>query len=168
MHAHTRQWTNVARTAALVVLLMAALSARASAYDYAGAGGRLGMASPNDLDGTPSLGVHAEFEQSGSRVHLQPDVMYWKTNGVRDVNPNFDVYYHFDRENRVSPYVGGGVGLNFVRRERIDRDNTDVGLNLVSGMRFPGENHHVFVEGRYTASDISQISLLGGVTFHAP
>ena len=44
--------------------------------------------------------------------------------------------------------------------------NTEVGLNLFGGLRMPGPYSHYFVEGRYTASDISQFSVLGGVTFH--
>jgi len=154
---------------ALTVMSMLALATvprAANAYDFSGAGGKLGYANPEDLDGTAMLGVHAELEQHGTRVHLLPNIMYWNVNRVRDVNPNFDVYYHFHREGRMSPYLGGGLGLNFVRYDRTDRSDTDLGMNLLGGLRFPGTSNHYFLEGRYTASYIPQVSLLGGVTFH--
>ena len=91
--------------------------------------------------------------------------MYWKVNGVSDVNPNVDLYYHFVPEGLITPYLGGGLGLNMYDRERRS-SNTEVGLNLFGGLRMPGPYSHYFVEGRYTASDISQFSVLGGVTFH--
>jgi opacity protein-like surface antigen len=84
---------------------------------------------------------------------------------VRDLSPNLDLTYHFDREGRVTPYVGGGLGLHFVDDDRGDRSGTSLGLNLVGGLRFPTAAHRYFLEGRYTASDISQFALMGGVTF---
>jgi hypothetical protein len=40
-------------------------------------------------------------------------------------------------------------------------------MNLMGGMRFPGAANHYFLEGRYTASDVSQVSVLTGITFGA-
>lgn len=150
--------------AAALLLLLAPLSA--GAFEFSGMGGKLGYAHPEDLDGTASGSVHAEFEQSGSHVHLLPNIGFWSVDRVSDVNPNLDLYYHFQPEGRMSPYLGGGVGLNVVHRSRIDQTNTDLGMNLVGGLRFPGASNHVFLEGRYTASDVSQVSLLTGITFH--
>ena len=152
--------------AALLVLAPVAVPRSAHAFDYSGVGGKLGYSSSEDLDGTATLGVHAEMEQSGTRVHLIPNMMYWKVDGVRDLSPNLDLYYHFNPEGRVTPYLGGGLGLNFYRNDRLDRDNTELGLNLVGGVRFPGTATHYFLEGRYTASDIPQAAVLAGVTFH--
>ncbi len=153
---------------AAVLLVAAALPRSARALGYSGIGGKLGFADSENLDGTAALGVHAELARIGTRVHLLPNVMYWKVNGVRDVSPSLDLYYHFNPEGRVTPYVGGGLGLNFVHRERRDRSSTDLGMNLAAGMRFPGAASHYFFEGRYTASDINQFAVLGGVTFHGP
>lgn len=152
-------------TAALAAVLLAPTGAHA--YGFSGAGGKLGYANPEHLDGTASVSVHAEFEQPESRLHLLPNLGYWNVDRVSDVNPNMDVYYHFVREGKVTPYVGGGVGLNIVHRDRVDDTSTDLGMNLMGGLRFPGRTNHVFVEGRYTASDISQVSLLTGITFHS-
>jgi hypothetical protein len=154
-----------ALTAAVVALAMAPTISHA--YGLSGAGGRLGYSSPDDRDGTAQVGVHAEFEQTGTRVHLQPNVLYWKADGTRDLAPNMDVYYHFEREGKVSPYLGGGLGVNFIRNERLDRSSTDLGMNVIGGLRFPGAANNYFVESRFTASDINQIAVLGGITFHS-
>ena len=82
------------------------------------------------------------------------------------MNPNFDVYYHFGEQTRATPYVGGGLGLNLRNSSITDHSETDLGANLIGGVRFPGGANHYFFEGRYTASDVSQIAVLGGITFH--
>ncbi len=146
--------------------LLVLASGAAYAFGVTGYGGKLGIDNPEDLGSTAAVSVHAEMEQNGTHLHLLPNVAYWNVDRVSDVNPNLDVYYHFVREGRVTPYVGGGVGLNVVHRDRLDQTNTDLGMNVVGGLRFPGSAHHVFVEGRYTASDVSQVSLMTGITFH--
>ena len=151
---------------AIAILATAALSTPVHAFGLTGFGGKLGYTSPENLDGTAMVGVHAEFEQPDSRLHLLPSIMYWNSNDVRDLSANFDAYYHFSSEGLVTPYVGAGLGMNFFNNERIDRGNTELGLNLMGGLRFPGPSSHYFLEGRYTASDIDQFALLGGITFH--
>jgi len=152
--------------ASFAIVLIAAPPAHA--FGVSGVGGKLGYANPEDLDGTASVGVHAEMERPGTHLHLLPNVMYWNVDRVRDLNPNVDVYYHFSPEGRVSPYLGGGVGLNFVHRARTDLGETDLGMNVVGGVRFPGSANHYFLEGRFTASDINQVSVMTGITFHTP
>lgn len=151
--------------AALLVLGITGSAGSAHAFDLTGAGGRLGFSTPEDFDGTAEVGVHAEFEHPGTAFHLQPNLMYWSVDHVRDLSPNFDVLYHFNRETRVTPYVGAGLGFHFVNDSRADRGSTDLGMNLIGGLRFPNTSNRYFVEGRYTASDISQFAVLGGITF---
>jgi hypothetical protein len=154
------------------MLLLAAVTTLAMAgsswaFDVSGVGGRIGVTDPDALDPTPSLGVHAEVEQRGSQLHLMPNLAYWNVDRVSNVNPNFDMYYHFEREHRVSPYLGGGLGLNFRHNDRVDRSQTDLGVNMIGGVSIPDRNaaRRYYVEGRYTASDMNQISLLTGITF---
>jgi len=165
MRKRKRQAVPSVITAAIAIVLLVPIPAHA--YGLSGIGGKLGYANPENLDGTAAMSVHAEFEQSNTRVHLLPNLGYWNVDRVSDVSPNMDVYYHFNREGRMTPYVGGGVGLNIVHRDRIDDTSTDLGMNLMGGLRFPGRTNHVFLEGRYTASDVSQVSLLTGITFHS-
>lgn len=136
-------------------------------YGLTGVGGSLGYANPQDLDGTAALGVHAVLEKPGTHVHLDPNLRYWKVNGIRDAAPNMDLTYHFGPENRMTPYVGGGLGVNFVRNERIERSQSDLGVNAIAGLRFPTTAGKYFLEGRYTASDVNQVSVLTGITFHS-
>src|SRR5690349_16809689 len=90
------------------------------AYDVAGVGGRVGFTDPDAYDPTTTLGVHAEFEQRGSALHLIPNLSYWNSDRVSNVQPNVDMYYHFQPDNRTSPYLGGGLGLNFRHNDRLD------------------------------------------------
>ena len=155
-----------------VALLAAAalvmLPSNGNAFGLSGAGGKLGYTSPEDLDGTTMIGGHVELEENGTRFHLVPNLMYWKVDRVSDLNPNLDVYYHFRPEGKPSPYLGGGVGLNRSHSEATDRSETNVGANVIGGMRFPARSNNYFVEGRYTASQVSQVAVLGGITFRTP
>ena len=151
----------------LSVMTTLVLAGSSQAFDVSGVGGRIGVTDPDALDPTPSLGIHAEVEQRGSQLHLIPNVSFWNVDRVSNVNPNVDMYYHFERDNRVSPYLGGGLGLNFRHNDRVDRSQTDLGVNVIGGLSIPGgaSARRYYVEGRYTASDMSQVSLLTGITF---
>jgi hypothetical protein len=152
----------------MMAAALAVIPVTSHAFEMTGAGGKVGYASPEDLDGTAMVGGQVELEQSNTRIHLVPNLMYWKVDGVSDVNPNFDVYYHFRPEEKPSPYLGGGVGINRSHSEGTDRTDTNLGANVIGGMRFPAGSHNYFVEGRLTASEVSQVSLLGGITFRTP
>ncbi len=155
------------RSVVLAAAAMALLAPiPAGAFGLTGVGGTLGYDHPEDMDGTASVRMHAELEQADTHLHLLPNIAYWDVDQVRDLNPNLDVYYHFRPDGRMTPYLGGGLGLNFVHRSRLDESSTDLGMNLIGGLRFPGTANHVFLEGRYTASDVNQVSLLTGITFH--
>lgn len=138
----------------------------ASAFDLTGFGGKLGYLSPERHDGTLAVGAHLEFERHGSLVHLLPNLMYWKAGDLRDLSANADLYHHFVREGQVTPYVGAGLGLNSYRDDRSKQSETKMGLNLIGGFRIPAPAAHYFFEGRYTASNVTQFALLGGITFH--
>ena len=152
---------SISRTMAglLLILALCAVPAISHAYDMTGAGGKLGVTSPENLEQTVMIGGHLEFEKSDTRLHLMPNVMYWNVDHVSDFQPNMDVYYHFNRGNQVSPYLGGGLGLN------VRTDDTSLGANLIGGVRFPSHSNCYFLEGRFTASDQDQVAVLGGVTF---
>lgn len=145
-------------------MLIAAGAGSAHAFDLTGIGGRIGSTDPDGRDGTLAGGAHLEFEEMGSRWHLQPNFIYWSSDGLSDANANFDVYYHFDRAGRVSPYLGGGAGVHFYGADGPGDPGTDLGLNLMGGLLIPASGANFFVEGRYVASDRSQTALYGGVT----
>ena len=81
------------------------------------------------------------------------------------MNPNLDVYYHFQPQRKTSPYLGGGIGVDVRNSEITDRSKTALNANVIGGFRFPNANNAYFVEGRYKASETSQVALVGGITF---
>jgi len=153
---------------ALLVLALACLYApsTASAYGLSAIGARIGSVDPDGAGSALEIGGHLEFEQSGSRLHMQPGVMYWSSDNVSDVNPNFDLMYHFASAGRVSPYVGGGAGLHFYNVDTPfgSSGNTDLGANMFGGVLVPMSDVRLFGEARFVASDRSQFGITGGVT----
>ena len=147
----------------LAVLFLAPSSAHA--YGVSGVGGSGGVLSPESRDATGALGMHAELEQSGTKIHLMPGVMYWGSDRTTDFNPNMDVVYHVRKENRLTPYVGAGLGVHLRGGPLPSDDATDLGMNVMGGVRFPGRSAKIFLEGRHTVSDVSQTALLAGATF---
>jgi len=139
--------------------------AGAQTFGMSGFGGKIGYAAPENLDGTPEFGVHAEFERPGSRVHLMPSVMYWNTNDIRNINPNLDLYYHFEPQHAVSPYLGAGLGVNMLRNHVTEASDTNLGANFFGGVRLPAASSTGFLEGRFTAADRSAFAVLAGMTF---
>ena len=150
---------------ALCVMAVMAAPVPAHTFGFAGWGGKLGYTNPDDLDGTLAVGAHAEFQQAGTQWHIQPNVMYWNTSGVSDFSLNGDLYYHLAARNYVTPYVGAGLGMQWVDTDGSDAEN-NLGVNLFGGVNFPSPAANYFVEGRYTASDVSQFAVLGGITFN--
>lgn len=154
----------VAAIVALAAITLCTPDARA--LGFTGVGAKLGYASPERFDGTTEVGVHAELAERGSPVSVLPNFRYWSVNSYRNANPNLDVCYRFTPAGRMTPYVGSGVGLNFLDGERFGDSETRVGMNLIGGVRFPGAASY-FLEARHTLSDLNQTSLLAGVTFGA-
>lgn len=150
--------------ALLAATLIAAGAGTARAFGLTGIGGRIGTLDPDGREGTLAGGAHLEFEELGSRFHVQPNFIYWSSDGLSDANPNFDLSYHFAPAGRVSPYLGGGAGLHFYGSDGPGDPGTDVGLNLFGGLVIPSPSASFFMEGRYVASDRSQAAIYGGVT----
>jgi len=154
-------------SASCVVLFLAGAcwAPTSRALGLSGAGGKVGYTNPENLDGTMMVGGHVELEERGSQFHVVPNLMYWKVDRVSDVNPNLDVYYHFQPQRKTSPYLGGGIGVDVRNSEITDRSETALNANVIGGFRFPNANNAYFVEGRYKASETSQVALVGGITF---
>ena len=115
--------------------------------------------------GAAEVGVHVDLAETGTRLRFQPNLLYWRSAELRDVNPNLDVAYRVGHSPSVSPYVGAGLGLNFVDEDRPGGNSTDAGMNLLGGVRFAGDGHDLFVEARHTMSDVSRTAVTAGITF---
>ena len=156
--------THVFMLISLVATLLAVSPAASHAFAFAGGGGKIGLIDPEGGDGAPAVSAHLEFDQPGTAWHMMPSLMFWDSNGMNGLSANFDMYYHFVPEGVATPYAGAGVGINHFEFGSGD-GSTRLGLNLFGGLRFPTGSSHMFLEGRYTSSRISQIGLLGGITF---
>jgi hypothetical protein len=165
MKSRNRWQFRAALLIALVSMFWLAYPSTSSAYQMTGVGGKFGFTSPDGLDGTVTVAGHVEFTND-TRVHLVPNLAYWKVDQVSDVNPNMDVYYHLRPESEPSPYVGGGVGVDVRNSSIPDRSGTSLNANVIGGYRFPSGSNHYFLEGRYTASDESRLAVVGGITFN--
>ena len=149
----------------LAVMLLTVSPAVSHAFVMAGGGGKIGFIDPEGGDGAPAFSAHLEFDQPGTSWHMIPSVMFWDSNGLTGLSGNFDMYYHFVPEGTATPYLGAGVGVNHFDFDGPGNGTNRLGLNLFGGLRFPTGSSHLFLEGRYTSSRISQIGLLGGITF---
>lgn len=155
-------------TAAIALTLAGPAAQPARAFGLSGVGFRGGFADPEDLDGTFILGGHLEFEEHGSHLHLQPNVLFWSTDEVSDINPNFDLYYHFGPAGKASPFLGTGFGIHFMSVDLPhgeDDDQTNAGLNIFGGVVFPGRSVNFFLEGRAALTEWDTTSITAGVTF---
>jgi len=84
---------------------------------------------------------------------------------------NLDAYYHLRMSGSDwRPYVGGGLGVNFISRDEPlgerDHSNTETGLNAVAGFTIPaGSGDHWFTELRFGIGDIPTLKIMGGFNF---
>lgn len=139
----------------------------ASAFGISGGGGRVGYLDPEGSDGGFALGAHVEMESPNSNWHLQPNILYWDADRYTGFNGNFDALYHFAPMTNTTPYLGGGVGfsmVDFSDGNGNDDSSTDLAGNLIGGVMFPAGRNSLFVEGRYTLSEVNQASILFGIT----
>ncbi len=151
---------------ALVAGCLVMSPAVAGAYALDGVGPAVGAVDPDGADGTVAVGANFDLGQPDTQLHLRPNFLYWKEDGLSDVNPNFDLYYHFAPSGSVSPYLGAGFGLHFYGTEGPGDPGTDPGANFFGGLIVPSRSVSLFFEGRAVATDRSQFGLFTGATFN--
>jgi hypothetical protein len=128
-------------TATLVALTLAGLPLAAhAAYDdsqigFRGWGPRLGLTiNPDQFH----VGAHMDFGNFAHHVRFQPNVEIGFGDNVTLLTVNADAAYRFSEHWDVwTPYLGGGVGLNFasVGDNGLGKDtSTDLGLSVLGGI----------------------------------
>lgn len=142
---------------ALVLALMAPRSLDAQLY----VGPQVDVATEYDAGiGARVLGnvENMNLEVAGSFDLYFPDgrVDFWELNG------NAFYHFHLPENPSVLPYAGGGLNVAQLSN---GMDNTELGLNLGGGVRFPLENISPYVEGRAVLSDADQFVVTLGVLF---
>lgn len=156
----TSRWLMMVTTA----LALALLSLPAHAFGLQGGGGQVGSLDPEHGDAGLALGAHLDMEQSHTHWHLKPNVLYWNSEPMTGFDGNVDAFYHFNAQQKTGPYLGAGLGIAVVDHEHLGTQ-TDGAANVIGGVLFPsGNKNNLFVEGRYTASDVQQASISLGLT----
>ncbi len=85
------------------------------------------------------------------------DVDYWELNG------NFGYGFPLNTTNAVIPYAIGGLNVAHVSSGPFS--NTELGLNLGGGGRFPLQQVDLFFELRFEVQGGEQVVITGGVLF---
>jgi hypothetical protein len=149
---------------ASTALALAMLALPAHAFGLQGGGGQVGSLDPEHGDMGLALGAHLDMEQAGTHWHLKPNVLYWNSDPEHGFDGNVDAFYHFNAQKKTGPYLGGGLGVAVVDHE-ITGTETNGAANVIGGMLFPsGVRNNLFLEGRYTASQVQQASISLGMT----
>jgi hypothetical protein len=186
-----------ARTAILLALLigMFAWQNAAAQTDLGlkGAGLRLGIVAPDNVDTTPSVGLFADLGTFAPQVGFEAYGNYWsQTEGllgfgeatVRDIALGARTKYYFPVNSpQFQPFIGGGLGLHFVTAkvlvpaqdfggfmlpaEEYQETSTKLGLDLGGGVAAPvGVSTKLLGEVWYgIVQDISQFSMNVGVQY---
>jgi opacity protein-like surface antigen len=176
-----------------VVVAIVTLSAVGSAQlAFKGIGGAIGFATCSPGLSTESfsgiaLAAHADLGEVAKDISIFPDIAYW--SGSKDVSGysfklsdfaiNVNGHYNIAMEGMLKPYVGAGLGLNFLSftvpsfnfgtftttTESVSY--TRLGINLLAGVNYKlNDQLTLLVEPRYVvASDFNHFIIKAGVTY---
>lgn len=140
-------------------------------------GPRLGIpvGDVEDIGGNLFLGVDARFQTDALPVVLNPSIDFYLMDEVEGTSVDQSVFtidlnalYEFGVDNEVfTPYAGGGIGITRVSTDEnlpFREDETDVGLNVVGGARFPLESVEPFVQlNALVGGDYDRLGITGGL-----
>lgn len=129
------------RSLPLVLSLLGCLASPAYAQQggpelgWNGWGVQAGLSSePDQIYG----GVHFNLGEFAKNVRLRPTVEIGFGDDRTLLQAHAEVHYVFSKVQVWKPYVGGGVGFNYVKIDDLppaaDDDDTDVGLMGVGGV----------------------------------
>jgi opacity protein-like surface antigen len=177
------------------VLVLASSVALAQQIGFKRVGGGIGYTSVSFSSGVRSetlggfaISGHAYLGEITSGIGFYPEVLYWHTSkdfgagltwSVNDFVINANAHYNIKVRGKVSPYVGAGLGLNFLRtsiqvidqRRHTTREvtgsETRLGVSLLGGadyamnsrLRIGGELRYVL------ASDYNHLLIQATFTY---
>jgi outer membrane protein W len=150
-------------------------------------GGSLGFVSPDNVDGTFTLGIFADCGRITPNIALEPRIDYWsKSQGafgseasIRDVSLGVRGKYLFESSNpKLQPFAGAGLSMHFLHSEvnisdpgfpamSVSASDTKLGLDLGGGIATPIGPRSAFLgEAWYSiVSDFSQFSMKAGLSY---
>ncbi len=157
-----------------------------------GVGGRVGYVMPEDpIENTLGFGANADLGTIIPDLHLSAFLDYWRKSydynfGFgSDAEASFSllgigamVKYHFDIQNAITPYAGGGLGLSigtskvefstpYTGKTSESDSDTELGIHLAGGAMMPvSETMDGFAELRYTiGDDVDYFGIWVGVNY---
>lgn len=157
-------------------------------------GGNVGLVSPEDVDETVGFGIFADWGNLAPAWQLGSNLDVWSKSedfpfggevSIRDISFSTRAKYLFAVSSpKFQPFVGGGLGLHFIRGEvtipeedlgggffipetTYSETQTELGLDLGGGFRTPlGAKSELAGDLWYSiVDDFSQLSLKLGVAF---
>lgn len=150
-------------------------------------GAAVGYVSPENLDGTFSIGAFADMGTITPKISLEPRLDFWSWSeesfgaktSVSDVTVGARGKYWFEVANtRIRPFAGAGLGIHFLHAKvdipaqggfpaMTSEDSTNkLGLDLGGGIQTP-INDRMDFHGEVwygIVSDVNQFALRVGVS----
>jgi hypothetical protein len=152
----------------LGILILLLLPAGAHAAEVSGIGPRIGFSTgPDQL----ALGGQLEVGEIAPDLDFTPNVELGFGDHTTLIAFNLDLHYKFRVQNsNWSPYLGAGVGVNFLEFDRpaglADDSETEVGGNFIIGAQVPTQaGRKFFSELKLGLGDIPDLKLLVGWNF---
>jgi len=114
------------------------------------------------------IGLHLNAGNFAPKVRFQPSVEVGFGSDRIVTEINVDAFYRIDAQG-WSPYLGGGLGVAIISRDRGNNDgdddvNVEAGVNLVGGFEF-GDTDKYLLEARVGIGDIPDFKLTIGINF---
>jgi opacity protein-like surface antigen len=154
-----------------LVWVMAPWALAGDGFGYSGWGPRLGLSvDPDQAFG----GIHIDLGEFAPNVRFQPNAELGIGDDQVLLALNLEVSYLFPVSESWMPYVGGGLGINYVnfdepRGRSGDDDDTDLGFNVLGGIQRVRTNaSDMFLELKIGLSDSPDAKILFGWTFGNP
>jgi opacity protein-like surface antigen len=150
-------------------------------------GAAVGYVSPEQLDGTFSIGAFADMGTLTPRISLEPRIDFWSWSDesfgaktlISDVTLGARGKYWFEVANsKLHPFAGAGLGIHFLHAKvdipaqggfpasTTEDSRNKLGLDLGGGLESPMNDRMDFhAEVWYgIVSDVNQLSLRVGVS----
>ena len=119
------------------------------------------------------FGVHFDFGNFAQRVRFQPNFELGFGDNITLAAINGDVHYRFRENWEVwSPYLGGGLGINFWSWDNDKFPNrgdteAELGVNVVGGIeKGISGGDRFFIEGKLGLVDAPDFKIQVGWTFY--
>lgn len=160
------------RILAIVVAVLAVVPAFATdaaaqgSIGFRGWGPRVGLtADPDQVH----FGAHLDFGHFAEHVRFQPNFELGVGDDFTVGALNFEASYRFlSRWDAWSPYLGGGLGVNFIGRDGVGEDtSTEAGFNVLGGIeRGLATGDRFFTEAKFGVTESPDFKLTAGWTFY--